>query len=77
VHEHAVLGENPWVVFPGNLQGRHVRECGPRGAVLATVEEGEVRRMDVLRWQVMEVDAGSARTLEEVVRVVGRAFEGL
>lgn len=61
VHEHAVLGEDPWVVFPGNLQGRHVRECGPRGAVLASVEGGEVRRVerllvDVLRWQVMEVD---------------------
>jgi DNA repair protein SbcD/Mre11 len=82
VHEHAVLGDDPWVVFPGNLQGRHVRECGPRGAVLVSVEDGEVRRVDrllvdVLRWQVMEVNAETARTLDEVVRAVGRAFEGL
>lgn len=82
VHEHAVVREDPWVVFPGNLQGRHVRECGPRGALLVTTDEDGVRRVDrtlvdVVRWQVIEVDAGGARTLDEVVRAVGRAFEAL
>jgi len=82
VHEHAVLREDPWVVFPGNLQGRHVRECGPRGAVLVTADEDGVQRIerllvDVLRWQVIDVDASRLRGLEEVVRAVGRAFEGL
>ena len=82
VHEHAVLREDPWVVFPGNLQGRHVRECGPRGAVLVTAGEDGVQRVerllvDVLRWQVIDVDASRLRGLEEVVRAVGRAFEGL
>ena len=82
VHEHAVVREDPWVVFPGNLQGRHVRECGPRGACLVTVDGDRVQRVerllvDVIRWQVLEVDATGARTLEEVVRAVGRAFERL
>jgi exonuclease SbcD len=82
VHEHAVLQQSPWVVFSGNLQGRHIREIGPRGAVLVTADETGVRRVerllvDVLRWQVVEVDAGPARTLDEVVRLVGRAFEAL
>ncbi|MEY6434041.1 DNA repair exonuclease [Thioalkalicoccus limnaeus] len=82
VHEHAVVREDPWVVFPGNLQGRHVRECGPRGACLVTVDGDQVQRVerllvDVLRWQVLEVDATGARSLDEVIRVVGHAFEGL
>ena len=34
VHEHAILHRQPWVVFPGNLQGRHIRETGERGAIL-------------------------------------------
>ncbi|MEA3639054.1 MAG: DNA repair exonuclease [Lamprobacter sp.] len=80
VHEYAILRENPWVVFPGNLQGRHVRECGPRGAVMVTADEGGVRRVerllvDVLRWEVVEVDASMARTMDEVVRAVGEALE--
>ena len=42
VHQGQVLNERPHVVFPGNLQGRHVRETGPKGACLVTVEGGEV-----------------------------------
>ena len=42
VHEYEELAWDPWIVFPGNLQGRSVRECGPKGAVLVDVEDGEV-----------------------------------
>ena len=42
VHQAAVLHERPHIVFPGNLQGRHVRETGAKGATLVAVESGEV-----------------------------------
>jgi len=29
VHQHEVLMDDPLIVFPGNIQGRHVRETGP------------------------------------------------
>lgn len=82
VHEHAILQKNPWVVFPGNLQGRHIRETGERGAILVTADETGIQTVerllvDVLRWHVLNVDASDANTLEEVVRLVGRAFEQL
>jgi len=82
VHEHAILQEDPWVVFPGNLQGRHIRETGARGAMLVTADESGIHSVerllvDVLRWHEVDVDAGEANTLEEVVRLVGRAFESL
>ena len=41
VHEHKILSEVPLVAFPGNLQGRHIRETGPRGALMVTVENGK------------------------------------
>ena len=28
VHQGQILGERPHIVFPGNLQGRHIREAG-------------------------------------------------
>lgn len=75
VHEHAVLHRDPWVVFPGNLQGRHIRECGPRGAVLVNVEDGHVASVerlhtDVLRWHRLAVDVSTAADLAAAVQCV-------
>lgn len=71
VHQHEIVAEDPWVVFPGNLQGRHVRETGAKGGVLVRVENGRVTDMDhpsldVARWAVCRVDLTDAATLENV-----------
>ena len=42
VHQRCVLRERPHIVFAGNLQGRHIREAGPKSAYLVTVEAGEL-----------------------------------
>jgi DNA repair protein SbcD/Mre11 len=80
VHEREVVCRDPWVVFPGVLQGRHARETGPKGATLVTVQDREVaavehRDLDVFRWTVCAVDAGGAADLGEVLDRVGRALE--
>lgn len=81
VHERAVLCEAPWVVYPGNLQGRHVRECGPRGAFLATWGGGRLALepliLDVVRWQHLEVDVRDRVTFEQVVDAVGAVLSRL
>jgi DNA repair exonuclease SbcCD nuclease subunit len=61
VHDYEILSRDPWIVFPGNLQGRSVRECGPRGAVLVDVADGrvtDVRRLvlDRARFAQVSVD---------------------
>src|ERR1019366_9315757 len=63
VHEYEVLSRDPWIIFPGNLQGRNVRERGPKGAVIVDVSDGhvtDVRRMivDSARWVGITVDLG-------------------
>lgn len=72
VHTRQALSEDPPVVFPGNVQGRHIRETGPRGCLLVSVDERHriVRKfmpLDVLRWQVCEIDATGAADGEEVI----------
>lgn len=62
VHTRAILNEYPWVVFPGNIQGRHIREVGAKGCMLISVDEGEVREvifreLDVLRWYHLTITA--------------------
>jgi DNA repair exonuclease SbcCD nuclease subunit len=65
VHAHEVACEDPYVVFPGNIQGRTIRETGPKGAVLVDVTDREVTsvtpiELDVIRWARVEVDCANA-----------------
>ena len=80
VHEHWVQRGDVTMAYPGNLQGRHIRELGARGALLVTAEEGEVTEVerlevDVLRWHALELDVSAAPDLRSAVRMVGQAME--
>ena len=82
VHDYSVIQTSPWIVFPGNLQGRHIRETGPRGAVMVNANAAGIQTVDrllvdLLRWEVVAVDASEAGTLQDVTRLVGQAFERL
>jgi DNA repair protein SbcD/Mre11 len=88
VHAFEIVSRDPWIVYPGNLQGRSIRECGERGAVIVEVAEGavtEVRRVvtDYARWAEVFVDAaphsdetGLLRAVEAEVRPYAEAAGG-
>ncbi len=66
VHAQQIVSTEPHVVYPGNLQGRNIRETGPKGAVLVEVADRQVTsvmpvELDVLRWSRIEVDCTDAR----------------
>jgi DNA repair protein SbcD/Mre11 len=87
VHEFEVLARDPWIVFPGNLQGRSVRECGAKGAVLVDVADGhvtDVRRLivDRARWAVVVVsldgvsdEMAALRKIEDQIRPAAEQAE--
>lgn len=70
VHQREILRENPWIVFPGNTQGRHINESGPKGCSVVTVQDGrcariEHRTLDVVRWTLCEIDLSGADSMED------------
>ena len=80
VHTREVVCRDPWVVYPGNLQGRHVRETGAKGATVVSVEDHHValvehRPLDVLRWVVREVDVAAAGSADDVLGLARLALE--
>lgn len=80
VHQFQVLHRQPHVVFPGNLQGRHIRETGPKGAALVSVEDGAVSEVamiasDVVRWSLVPVAVDSAASVAEVLERVRAGLE--
>lgn len=73
VHTREVVHTNPHIIFPGNIQGRHIRETGPKGCYIVTVEDNEVtavefKELDVLRWYNLSIDA-SGKNEDELLRL--------
>ena len=82
VHEFQQWDGPSTIVFPGNLQGRHVRETGRKGAVSVTVDDSGHAVVDrlylnVLRWEVLKVDLSGSASLDDVARKVGRGLTSL
>jgi DNA repair protein SbcD/Mre11 len=72
VHQREVVRSEPYVVFPGNLQGRHARELGEKGATLVSFEGDRIgavehRSLDVVRWAEVVVDASGARNRDDLL----------
>ena len=81
VHRRQVLRSDPYVVFPGNLQGRHIRETGPKGATLVTVANGkatvEARHHDVMRWCLRDIAVDAARSAASAMELVHESLAAL
>jgi DNA repair exonuclease SbcCD nuclease subunit len=80
VHKREVVSDDPWIVFPGNIQGRHIIETGAKGATLVTLDPGgitkvETRALDVLRWANCRVDLSGCGSPDSVYENVRQAFE--
>jgi DNA repair exonuclease SbcCD nuclease subunit len=56
IHTRQEHSAEPHVVFAGNVQGRHIRETGPKGCYLVTVHSDQhidlqFERLDCVRWE--------------------------
>lgn len=82
VHQREVVSEEPYIVFPGNPQGRHIKETGPKGVTVLELESGQLksvqsRVLDYVRWELCEVDVSDAFSLSEVLDKSARALDRL
>jgi DNA repair exonuclease SbcCD nuclease subunit len=85
VHKRDILSRDPWIVFPGNLQGRHIRETSAKGATLVTVTDGRIIGepqhicFDTVRWArvpvVLTEDSSEDAALNQVRAALAAALE--
>lgn len=80
VHQSCVLHEDPYIAFPGNLQGRHARECGPKGAYRVSVRDGLIDRLehfpcDVMRWAELKIVADGINERRELIERITQDLE--
>ena len=80
IHKRAVLSRDPLVIFPGNLQGRHAKESGPKGCFLVEADDAgrtvaaEFVPLDVVRWHRAEVDLKGRNIEGELVEGIRGAL---
>ena len=65
-------GRNQIIHYSGNTQGRHIREAGPRGCTLVTVDAQhqismKFRPTDVWRWMECQISANQCETPDDVI----------
>lgn len=82
VHKRQILHEAPWVVYPGNLQGRSMKEQGEKGGYLVEVRDGQVEAIQFVPlseviWQELEVDLTGAEAEEEMLCRIRAALAAL
>lgn len=80
VHQRESVNEAPWIIFPGVIQGRHIRETGDKGCTLVTVGDDHVAEvahcsLDVLRWRRLQADVNGAETDSELMAGVSAVLE--
>ena len=81
VHAYELLHSDPHVIYPGNLQGRGVHECGAKGAVLVKVDGDEVSVeriiVDRARWFDLAIDLHGMSHFSEIYDRLGALIQPL
>ncbi|MDP6821972.1 MAG: DNA repair exonuclease [Dehalococcoidia bacterium] len=81
VHTRQAMRQaDPVIAYPGNLQGRHPNESGPRGALVVDVDEaGRVSSrfapLDVVRWEFLSVAIDDLSDLDALLEATHAAIE--
>jgi len=84
IHKGATLLNDPWVVYPGNLQGRNAKETGPKGCVLVEVDDQRVSTVElidlaVVRWESAQIElkgkSREAELVEAIRATLTRAYK--
>ena len=82
IHHRGTLSDDPPVVYAGNLQGRHVRETGHKGAYVVEVDAAGRTRLTFaplgpVRWELLNVDCDGFSGWDQVEEKALAALEPL
>jgi DNA repair exonuclease SbcCD nuclease subunit len=81
VHTYRVLKDgHPFIAYPGNTQGLHIREPGPRGCLLVRVDgQGTVNASfeptDAVRWFSKNIQISDLETEADLIEALERTCD--
>jgi DNA repair exonuclease SbcCD nuclease subunit len=83
VHTRQTLRRHgPAIVYPGNIQGRHPNEPGPRGCLLVEVDaagdiQTKLQPLDVVRWEPADVGISDISSLDGLESAIQQKLDDL
>jgi DNA repair exonuclease SbcCD nuclease subunit len=82
VHNRQILCTNPYILYPGNSQGRHGKEQGEKSCELVTVADAGTISLEriftsVVPWLETTIDASGCQTADDVYEKLRTTFAGL
>lgn len=82
VHKREVVSANPLIIFPGNTQGRNIRETGPKGCTIVTVRDKENvhavhHDIDLLRWSFCDLNVSGFETPDDILDLLSGQYKAI
>ena len=81
VHTYRVFkAGHPFIAYPGNTQGLHIREQGPRGCLVVQVDgqgavEAKFEAVDAVRWLSTKLQIDNLETEGDLIEALERACD--
>ncbi|WP_157911791.1 metallophosphoesterase family protein [Alteribacter populi] len=73
IHKRQVLSEDPYIVYPGNIQGGHRKETGPKGSYLVELKKGDESLTFLptspIEWHEVDVSISELSTVDQLLQV--------
>ncbi|WP_225445654.1 metallophosphoesterase family protein [Paenibacillus arenosi] len=82
IHKREVIQEQPYIVYAGNIQGRHIKETGAKGVYVVDVQadgatELVFHPLDDVRWCDESLSLQTIETRQELLEAMFACIEGL
>ncbi len=79
VHQRTVLHEDPPIIYPGNIQGRHRLETGEKGCYYVRMEEGHTTTTFIplhsIEFVQIDLDVYTCTTIEDLEREIKKQVD--
>lgn len=79
IHQRDILHEDPFVIYPGNIQGRHRKETGEKGCYHVVLSQSKTElsfvQLDAIEFRSLTIDVTACQTLHQLETMIQKELK--
>lgn len=79
IHKREILYDNPYIVYPGNIQGRNIKEFDEKGCYLVTLSQLETKLEFIdladIVWKRIHINGENIKSFQELLNLCQKIME--